>query len=386
MSLTGRFPPRVVLPGSDRVVVSGTLDGTPKAGIFCLNAAADADYVQLLDGGVSHMVRIPYILNATPQAIPLPLRGTILEVATAQREAGAFVNLTSWTARGDVFRYDARTNTTRALDVVPSPHWPRRAVDELSATSADGTPVPVSVVYEKGAPRDGTRSVMLTVIGAYGFSTTPDFDRVPQAWLDLGGMYAVAHVRGGGEFGEAWHRAGMGSHKSATWTDLIAAAQLLIGSRYTAARSLDLYGGVQSYLGGIAAGIAIGRALEERPDLFAAAVLTAPAPDMLRSETTTFGSYSASEFGTSSTPDGFAALDAMSPYEHVPGGTTLPPMLIWWDDLYGKGADWQAAKFVARLQAASPMNRAYLARVLQDGRLAEDADTYAFFLSSNSAR
>ena len=168
----------------------------------------------------------------------------------------------------------------------------------------------------------------MRVAGAYGFSITPDFHQVPQQWLARGGVYAVAHVRGGGDRGEDWHRAGMGANKSKTWTDLIAAAQRLIELGYTSPKMLNLYGTTQSYLGGIASSVAIGRAIEERPDLFAAAVVDAPLFDMLRSERTGLGRQSISEFGSVATKDGFAALLAMSPYEHVRAGVAYPPVLV----------------------------------------------------------
>ncbi len=146
---------------------------------------------------------------------------------------------------------------------------------------------------------------------------------------------------------------------------------------------LDLYGGLQSYLGGIAPGIAIGRAIEEQPALFAAVALNAPAPDMLRSETTEVGAYSGSEFGSTASAGGFAALAAMSPYEHVPVGTHLPPVLVRSGAPYDLGVDWQPAKFVARLQAASPLNVAYLGSMGAGGRRFDsrsDVDAFAFFL------
>jgi prolyl oligopeptidase len=369
-SLAGPFEPHVVLPASETVVVSGTLDGIPKAGIFALNAAADADYVQLLDRGVTRMVRIPYGPNQKPVDVPLPVRGSILQVATDPERPGALLELTSWTEPGDVYAFDPARNTAVATGIKKAARDAKgvaeglstnhgsealsagRSVEELTAQAADGTAIPVSLVHRPGIALDGSHPLLLRVAGAYGFSFTPDYRQVPEAWLAQGGIFAIAHVRGGGELGEAWHRAGMGARKSNSWTDLIAVAQYLVNAGYTSPKKLDLYGTTQSYLGGIASGIVIGRAIEERPDLFAAAVVDAPAFDMLRSERTGLGRQSVSEFGSVATPAGFAALLAMSPYEHVRSGVAYPPILVRSLARFGLGDDWQAAKMVARLQSA----------------------------------
>jgi prolyl oligopeptidase len=387
-SLVGPFAPRVVLPASPVTVVSGTLDGIPKAGIFALNAAKDADYVQLLDHGQSRMVRIPYAGDSRPAPVPLPLSGSVLEVAVDPDAPGAAIDLTSWTQTGDVFAFDPRDETMTAAGLVPAQTGPPRTADELTATAPDGTPVGVSVIYRTGTPLDGSRPLLLRVAGAYGFSITPAYGIVPEAWLARGGIVAYAHVRGGGELGEAWHQGGMGMRKSNTWMDLIAAANRLVEAKYTSPRRLNLYGTLQSYLGGIASSIAIGRAIEERPDLFAAAVVDAPAFDMLSSERTKLGHQSISEFGTVATKEGFDALYAMSPYEHLQKGVAYPPMLVRSLSAFGLGDDWQAAKMVARLQAVTGSERsAYLdipsasrgTRSLQD-------DAFAFLLYQDDIR
>lgn len=351
--LVGEFAPQFILPPSSTAVVSGTLDGIPKAGIFALNAAADGDYVQLLERGVARMVRIPWTSGAKPIPVTLPLdNSSILEVATDAGSPGALIHLTSWTEPGDVYAFDPTQGSAQPCHLMETPSPPARAAEELSALADDGTPIPVSVVHRPGIKLDGSHPLILQVAGAYGFSLTPDFRSIPEAWLAKGGIYAVAHVRGGGELGEAWHRAGMGDRKSRSWTDLIAAAQMLIDRGYTSSTRLNLYGTTQSYLGGIASGIVIGRAIEERPDLFAAAVVDAPAFDMIRSERTALGRQSVSEFGSVASRAGFEALLAMSPYEHVQSETAYPPVLIRSFSHLGLGDDWQAAKMAARLQSA----------------------------------
>jgi len=390
-SLTGPFEPHVILPPSQSVVVSGTLDGIPKAGIFSLNAAADADYVQLLDRGINRMVRIPYEGNQKPEPVPLPIAGSILQVTVDPSAPGALLDLSSWTQQGDIYAFEPKRGVAVALGFRKAPGYPRRVAEEIGAKAADGTSIPLSVVHRAGIALDGSHPLILRVAGAYGFSFTPDYDQVPEGWLERGGIYAVAHVRGGGELGEAWHRAALGSQKSRSWTDLIACAQKLISLGYTSPKKLDLYGTIQSYLGGIASSIAIGRAIEERPDLFAAAVVDAPSFDMLRSERTPLGRQSTSEFGSVATRPGFEALLAMSPYAHVKPGVQYPTVLIRSLARIGLGDNWEAAKMVARLQAAEGRtDRAYLdvlgdASVDKRGRDALRDDAFAFFLYEDGA-
>ncbi len=395
-SLIGPFRPQVVLPSSTDTVVSGTLDNIPKAGIFALNAARDADYVQLLHAGRAQMVRIPYHDHPAPQTMNLPLDGSILEAAADPARDGLLMHVTSWTDPGDVFVVQ-KDDLWSPLHVVHPDGNARRNVIETSATASDGTRVPIDLI-RTAMPPEGPNYPDIYVApaptivissGAFGFSITPDYRIVPQAWLDAGGIVAIAHIRGGGEFGEDWHRAGMGAKKHNSWNDLISVGENLL-QRHIASR-LDLLGTTQSYLGGAASSIAIGRAVEERPDLFTAAVIDAPSFDMLRAETIPFGQQSVPEFGSVTNRNGFEALLAMSPYAHVRHGVAYPPILVRsFEHAYQVGADWQAAKMVARWQSAT--NRpgsAYLDIVgdsSSDTRTQADLrkDALAFFSYENA--
>jgi prolyl oligopeptidase len=394
-SLSGPFLPHVVLPASNDTVVSGTLDYVPKAGIFALNAARDADYVQLLHGGHAQMVRIPYDDGSSPQTTMLPLEGSVLAAAVDPARDGVLLQMTSWTDPGDVYQV-RKEGLWSPLHIVDPDGNAGRHVIEITATASDGTEIPVDLILPARAPEGPNHSdyyvppapTIVISSGAFGFSITPDYRIVPQAWLDAGGIVAVAHIRGGGEFGEDWHRAGMGANKSNSWNDLIAVGQFLV--RNPISSRLDLLGTTQSYLGGTASSIAIGRAIEERPDLFSAAVIDSPSFDMLRAETIPFGQQSVPEFGSVTNRGGFAALLAMSPYAHVRDGATYPPILVRSFQHYLIGADWQAAKMVARWQAAT--NRpgsAYLDIVgdsSADTRTQADLreDALAFFSYENS--
>jgi prolyl oligopeptidase len=184
----------------------------------------------------------------------------------------------------------------------------------------------------------------------------PFFDPVVLAWYERGGILAVAHVRGGGEFGEEWHRAGQKATKANTWRDFIACAEYLVAGRYT--RPGRLAGGAVS-----AGGILIGRAITERPELFRAALIGAGTTDMLRSEFQKNGAVNIPEFGTVKNADDFPALWEMSAYHHVNDGLRYPSVLLTTGTNDPVVDPWQAAKMAARLQAATASGRPVLLRV-----------------------
>src|SRR5262249_21383984 len=155
----------------------------------------------------------------------------------------------------------------------------------------DGTMIPLSIVYRKGVKLDGSNPTLLKAYGAYGITQEPGFDPKNLAWFDQGGVIAVAHVRGGGEYGEDWHVAGKGPTKPNTWKDFIACAEYLITSKYTSTAKLAIQGGS-------AGGITVGRSITDRPDLFAVALDLVPESDTLRSELTPTGPANIPEFGT----------------------------------------------------------------------------------------
>lgn len=241
----------------------------------------------------------------------------------------------------------------------PFDHPDDLAVDEVKVKSWDGTMVPLSIIHKKGMPLDGNNLTMITGYGAYGSSMSPFYVPAMRAWYDRGGSIAFAHVRGGGELGEAWHQGGFQATKPNTWKDFIACAQYLVDHRYT--RPAKLFGWAQS-----AGGILIGRALEERPDLFAAIVDRVPLTDTLRFETTANGPDNVPEFGSVKTESGFKALYSMSSYAHVKDGVRYPPTLVYAGFNDQRVAAWIPAKFAARLQAATASGKPVLLRVDYD--------------------
>jgi prolyl oligopeptidase len=322
-----------------------------------LAAASDALYVQALDGGIGRLLRIPY--GSKAEMVPLPFNGTVDLSATDQRVPGTLLAMTSWTKAVAIYAYDPQSKQT--TDTGLQPIGPNDAPADLEsvevkAKSHDGTMVPLSITYRKGLKRDGSNPALLLGYGSYGITEDPAFDPLLLAWYELGGIFAVAHVRGGGEYGEDWHLAGKGLTKPNTWKDFIACGQYLIDQKYTDAARL---GG----LGGSAGGITIGRSITERPDLFAAVIDAVPASDLLRMELTPNGPPNVPEFGTVKTEEGFKGLHAMSAYQHVADHTPYPAVLVTtgWND--PRVISWEPGKVAARLQGATSSGKPVLLRV-----------------------
>jgi prolyl oligopeptidase len=241
---------------------------------------------------------------------------------------------------------------------------PPSALDELRGMvvrtvrvrSHDGVLVPLTIIHKEGLAFDGGNPAILTGYGAYGLSFEPEFEARWLAWLERGGIYAIANVRGGGEYGEAWHLGGYQATKPNTWKDVIACASYLIEQRYTSAKRLGL-------IGASAGGILAGRALTERPDLFAAVVPMVGMLDAIRAETSPGGPGNTREFGSVKTEAGFKALLAMSTYHHVAAGERYPGVMLTHGVNDPRVPVWQSAKTAARLQAASTSKRPVLLRL-----------------------
>jgi prolyl oligopeptidase len=252
------------------------------------------------------------------------------------------------------------------------------------ATSKDGARVPVNILTKKGTKRDGSNPVLLYGYGGYGVSMRPYYSVTNRVWLDHGGILAVANLRGGGEFGEAWHRAGNLTHKQSVFDDMIACGEHMIARGYTTAARLGA-------LGGSNGGLLMGAILVQRPDLFRAVVSEVGIYDMLRVELTPNGAFNVTEFGTVKDPEQFKALYAYSPYHHVRDGAAYPAVLLTAGEHDGRVDPYNSRKMAARLQAANSPGRPVLLRVSADTghgigtglekRIEENADVYAFLMS-----
>lgn len=326
-----------------------------------IGAASDALYVQELNGGLGRLVRVPYT-SGKAEEVPVPFDGSLSVASTAPRIPGAVMYLASWTNAGRLYAYDPASKTIADTKLQPvGPFDKPTGVEsiEVKVKSHDGTLVPLSIVRNKGMTLDGSHTNRLEGYGAYGITLDPYFDPTLLAWLDLGGVYAVAHVRGGGEYGEDWHLAAKQLTKPNTWKDLIACAQNLIDQHYTAPSRLAIEGGS-------AGGITIGRSITERPDLFAAAIDGVPMSDTVRSEFTPNGPPNIPEYRTVKTQDGFKALYEMSAYAHVKDGTAYPAVMLTSGFYDPRVASWQPGKMTVRLQAATSSAKPVLLRVDYD--------------------
>lgn len=360
---------RVVVPASARVIVG-------------LDAAPDALYVQDLDGGLGRMRRVSYAGGRITE-VKLPYDGAISELSSDPRLPGFIMKLGAWTVPSKIFASDGtRIVDTRLKPPIPVDFSGITSV-EVKARSKDGTLIPLSIIYPKNIALDGSHPTRLEGYGAYGITLDPYFSATRLAWLERGGVFAYAHVRGGGEYGEDWHRAGMKLTKQHSIDDMIACAQYLIAHRFTSSAKLGIWGGS-------AGGIVIGGVIDQRPQLIAAAVDDVGSNNALRQEFSPNGPGNIPEFGSVTTPEGFKALYAMDALVHVQPQTPYPAVLIETGINDPRVAPWESGKYAAALQAATSSGRPVLLRVDFEGghgygstkaqEEAQEADEWTFYL------
>jgi prolyl oligopeptidase len=252
------------------------------------------------------------------------------------------------------------------------------------ATSRDGTKIPLNVLSRKGMKRDGNNPTLLYAYGGYGISLSPNFDFTRRLWFDRGGVYVVANIRGGGEFGEEWHKAGNLTKKQNVFDDFAAAAEYLIKENYTRSGKLAIQGGSNG-------GLLMGAMITQHPDLFRAVVSSVGIYDMLRVELAPNGAFNVTEFGTVKNPEQFKALYAYSPYHHVVDGTNYPAVLMMTGANDGRVAPYHSRKMTARLLAANKSENPILLRTSSSAghgigtalseRIKQSADIYAFLFA-----
>ncbi len=327
---------------SARTVVAARPDRVVEA----IRAASDALYIVLREGGYSQLLRVP-AAGMAAEDVALPFKGYLSATFTDPRRPGLEFTVESWAVPPSQYTYDPRTKhlTALALGVQPAYDPAGFEVRDLSATAHDGVHVPLSLVAPRGLIAGGPQIVLLDAYGSYGISQLPRFSSGLVVFMQEGAETAVCHVRGGGELGEAWRLGGKDANKPNTWRDLIACGEDLIARGITTKDKLFI-------MGGSAGGITMGRALTERPDLFAGVIDLVPAANMLRSEFTPNGPPNVPEFGTVKTEAGFRNLFAMDSYQAVRDGVQYPPVLVTTGLTDPRVAPWEPAKFAARLQAS----------------------------------
>ena len=304
-----------------------------------ITAAKDGLYIHQLDAGLGGVRRLGWGSAITTIALPHP--GTVSELYADTLHDGAWFLLAGW-VRPPVLYYVNLNGVVTQTDIAPAP-----PIDvspsvsfETFARAADGVQIQLSILYRKALKRDGAAPLILNADGSYGITQEPSFAARWLAFLDLGGVYAVAHVRGGGELGGDWHMAGYKATKFNTWRDMIASAEHLIAEGYTSKAKLGI-------IGGSAGGITVGRFMTERPDLAAVVFDQVGSSNQLRAEFSPNGPANIPEFGSVLSETGFKALYAMDAYQHVKDGVAYPSVFLTTGLNDPRVASWEPTKMAA---------------------------------------
>jgi prolyl oligopeptidase len=364
-------------------------DERNRASIAAVVPTATRLYVIDLVGGPSRV----RVFDARGTALPdLPAAAGAPSVDGVLRMAGDEVlfHASSYLEPSGWYAIDGATAKRTALsETSPIAFGDAEVVREF-ATSKDGTRVPLNIIRRKGTKLDGSNPVLLEAYGGYGVSLTPnfvgDFGRV---WLDQGGVYAIANLRGGGEYGEEWHKAGNLTRKQNVFDDFLGCAQHLIDRKYTTPAHLAIIGGSNG-------GLLMGAAFTQRPELFRAVVSFVGIYDMLRVELDPNGTFNTTEFGTVKDADQLRALRAYSPYHHVKDGARYPAILFLTGDNDHRVNPMQSRKMTARLQAANASQRPVFLRTTSsaghgigtalDEGIEQSADVFAFLFDQLGIR
>lgn len=365
--------------------VAGAQELLPQGGavIEGIARARDGLYLRMMDGGIAGLKRLGRDGKAVE--IALPFDGTLTALAANSGEDGALFSFTGWLEPADIWSVDAQGKAA-ATGLTPRPpvETSGYATERRFATARDGTRVPYSLIFRKGLKRDGATPAWISAYGSYGLpGYTPSFAGRTLALIDAGFIVGYAAVRGGGEYGREWHKAGQLMNKPNTWRDLIDVCEELCRLKYTAPERLAIGGRS-------AGGITVGRALTERPELFAAVIDGVGWSNPLRYVAEQNGYGEEPEWGAISEESGYRALKLIDSYQAVKDGVAYPAVLLTTGVTDPRVAPFHVAKMAARLEAASSSGKPVLLRVDFDAghgigstRSQQDreaADTYAFLL------
>jgi prolyl oligopeptidase len=289
--------------------------------------------------------------------LDLPGIGTAAGFDGRRSDTETFFSFTGFTTPGTIYRHDMTSTATTVFRRPKVAFAPDDYVTkQVFYSSKDGTRVPMFITHRRGLRLDGRNPTLLYGYGGFGISLTPSFSVANLVWMEMGGVYAVPNLRGGGEYGEQWHEAGMKLNKQNVFDDFIAAAQWLIAHRYTRPDKLAISGGSNG-------GLLVAACLTQRPDLFGAALPAVGVLDMLRFHKWTIGWAWTSDYGSPDDPSEFKALYAYSPYHHVSAGTRYPATLITTADHDDRVFPAHSFKFAAALQEAQAGRAPILIRV-----------------------
>ncbi|MFZ5623059.1 MAG: prolyl oligopeptidase family serine peptidase [Gemmatimonadota bacterium] len=289
--------------------------------------------------------------------IELPGLGAVGATSGERHDREMFFAFTSFLYPTTIFRFDFTRGKSEVFKAPTVDFDPSRyETKQVFYTSKDGTRVPMFITHRKGLRLDGTNPTLLYAYGGFNISLLPSFNPARIVWLEQGGVYAVANIRGGGEYGEAWHQAGMLERKQNVFDDFIAAAEYLIAEKYTTASRLAIQGGSNG-------GLLVGAVMTQRPDLFAVALPAVGVMDMLRYHRFTVGWGWVPEYGSADSASHFAFLRAYSPLHNLKPGTDYPATLVTTADHDDRVVPGHSFKFAAALQAASTGRRPALIRI-----------------------
>jgi prolyl oligopeptidase len=357
---------------------------TGEAVIGQIVPTADALYVGDLLGGPSQIRR--FGLDGKGEAIiPVPKISAVQEMLALEDNSLLFRDVSYTEPAAWLHCAQGKTEPVKTALRNTSPvSFADTEVKREFATSKDGVRIPLNIVFRKGMKRDGQNPMLLYGYGGYGISVSPHFDFTRRLWFDRGGIYVVANIRGGGEFGEEWHKAGNLTKKQNVFDDFAAAAEYLIKEKYTRPEKLAIQGGSNG-------GLLMGAMITQHPDLMRAVVSLVGIYDMLRVELAPNGAFNVTEFGTVKDPEQFKALYAYSPYHHVIDGTKYPSILMMTGANDGRVAPFHSRKMSARLGEASKSDNPILLRTSSSAghgigtalseRIKQSADIYAFLFA-----
>lgn len=353
------FPPAKMIPTASRLYVVDQLGGPNQIRIFPLDGRA-------------------------PRNLPLPPVSTVEQIVRTDGD-DVLVQTVSYVSPPAWYQYSSTSEEltkTGLFQTSPADYSDCEVVREF-ATSKDGTQVPISIIRRKGTKLDGKNPTVVWGYGGYGVSETPAFSPRRRVFIEQGGVFAIANIRGGGEFGEAWHLAGNLTHKQNVFDDFYAAARHMLEAGYTSREKLAIMGGSNG-------GLLMGATFTQHPDLCQAVVSMVGIYDMLRVELSANGAFNVTEFGTVKDLDQFRALLAYSPYHHVKAGTRYPSILFLTGANDPRVDPMQSRKMTALLQASSPRSRTLLRTSANSGhgigsslseRIEQSVDIYSFLFN-----
>jgi prolyl oligopeptidase len=318
--------------------------------------------------------------------IPFPTLGTVSEISGNRDGQEMFFAFQSFAYPPTNFRYEFDSNKLEKIEQLDlGVDLDKYETVQKWYKSKDGTPVPMFIIHKKGIKLNGQNPTVLYGYGGFNISITPRFNRGLPVWLDAGGVYAIANIRGGGEFGQAWHHAGRKDKKQNVYDDFIAAGEALIDWNITSKEKLAIKGGSNG-------GLLVGAVSMQRPDLFRAVICAVPLLDMIRYHNFEIARLWIPEYGSAEDPKQFKTLYAYSPYHHVKEGMRYPSMLIKTGDFDSRVDPMHAKKMAAKLQAiaANTPERPILLHVEQKAghgqgkplskRMAEQADEWIYLM------